>query len=368
MLYTGRTTFTVPNVSPYRLGATRQSEFMAVMESVTETGTYRSMTGWSAQIAGYVAAELRLPDSWEVLPTRSGTDALVMALTMAGVRPGDLVAAPDLAYHAVGAAISQVGAVPRWIDVGSRTLNLDVADLAAACQAAAVAAVIAVDNYGTPCDRAGIARVCGEHAIPFVLDACESLGAAEAQENAGHQADFVALSFSFTKPIHAAGMGGALCAPRPVVEDRAGRPELLTYPRRLPELNAAYLALAWPDLPAVVDKLRLVYDAYCEQLVGTGLRGQDDGGRSNRLHAPFLLPPGSGRSRRDALISRLAEVGLEIRPYFESQSRLWDMPSPERSADLAQRVLCLPTGAGFPLEQLETVTAEVVRGLEARQE
>ncbi|MEO3874387.1 DegT/DnrJ/EryC1/StrS family aminotransferase [Nonomuraea sp. B12E4] len=366
MPYANPSRFKLPIVSPYRLTDDRQAEFLAAMEAIMHSGTYRTAGGWSRRVAGCVAAELRLPGSWTVVPTRSGTDALVMALAMAGVRPNDHVAAPDLAYHAVGAAISQIGAVPRWIDVDPGSFNMDVGDLAAACDAAPVAAVVAVDNYGTPCDRSGIARVCASRRIPFVLDACESLGTPPNTENSVCQADFVALSFSFTKPIHAAGAGGALCAPRHVVEERGGHPGLLMHPRRLPELNAAYLALAWPDLSKVVGKLRLVYDAYRERLAGTPLSGQADGGESNRIHAPFLLPPDAGRSERDALISRLAASGFEARAYFESQSRLWGTASPLVSARLAGRVICLPTGPGFPLECVESVTSELKRALGAR--
>ncbi|WP_176993323.1 DegT/DnrJ/EryC1/StrS family aminotransferase [Nonomuraea jiangxiensis] len=358
--------FKLPIVSPYRLAEDRQAEFLAAMEAIMLSGTYRTAGGWSRRVAGCVATELRLPASWSVVPTRSGTDALVMALAMAGVRPSDHVAAPDLAYHAVGAAISQVGAVPRWIDVDPGSFNMDVGALATACDRMPVAAVIAVDNYGTPCDRSGIARVCASRRIPFVLDACESLGTPRNATNSVCQADFVALSFSFTKPIHAAGTGGALCLPGHVLDERGGHPGLLLHPRRLPELNAAYLTLAWPDLPMVVSKLRLVYDTYREHLSGTPLTGQDDGGGSNRIHAPFLLPPDTSRSDRDALISRLAASGFEARAYFESQSRLWGTPSPPVSAQLARRVICVPTGPGFPLECVEGVTSELRQALGAR--
>ncbi|MEV0590939.1 DegT/DnrJ/EryC1/StrS family aminotransferase [Nonomuraea cavernae] len=353
-------------MSPYRLDQELQAEYFTAMENIIRTGAYRTATGWSTRVSELVAAELRLSETWEVVPTRSGTDALVMALTMAGVRPGAYVAAPDLAYHAVGAAILQVGALPRWIDVDPITLNMDVAELADAFDRLPLAAVIGVDNYGTPCDRAGIARLCAAGRVPFVLDACESLGTPEMGANAASLADFVAVSFSFTKPIHAAGTGGALCAPRAIVRDQGGHPGLLMHPRRLPELNAAYLVLSWPDLPAVVVKLRSIYAAYEERLRDCHLTGQPGEGGSSRIHAPFLLPDGAARQDRDALIAHLAESGFEARPYFESQSRLWGMPTPRRSADLAQRVICLPTGAGFPSALLDDVAAEVVSGMEAR--
>jgi dTDP-4-amino-4,6-dideoxygalactose transaminase len=366
MVYTGRTDFKLPIVSPYRLDQERQADYFAAVEDITRTGAYRTTSGWSTRAMELVAAELRLSESWEVVPTRSGTDALVMALTMAGVRPGAYVAAPDLAYHAVGAAIFQIGALPRWIDVDPCTLNIDLADLATAFDHLPLAAVIGVDNYGTRCDRTSIAQLCSAAGVPFVLDACESLGTPEGGANGAALADFVAISFSFTKPIHAAGTGGALCAPRAVVRDRGGDPGLLMHPRRLPELNAAYLVLSWPDLRGVIGKLRSIYTAYHERLRGWGLTGQRGEAGSSRIHAPFLLPEGSNRKERDALIDHLARSGFEARPYFESQSRLWGMPAPPCSANLAQRVICLPTGAGFPHGSLDEVAAEVISWMEAR--
>lgn len=365
MVYSGNVDFKLPIVSPYRLDDERRTEFLAALEAITRTGLYRTDGGWARRVALLVAAELRLPPDWTVVPTRSGTDALVMALMMAGVQPGGHVAAPDLAYHAVGAAITQIGAVPRWIDVDPLTLNMDVGHLAAALGREPLAAVVAVDNYGTPCDRTGIATESAVHGVPFVLDSCESLGAPAGEGNHVARADFVAVSFSFTKPIHAAGMGGALCVPEQVAAEHAAEPGLLMHPRRLPELNAAYLALAWPDLKAVVDKLRRIYDTYRERLLASSLSGLDDEGTGNRMHAPFLLPAGSTRNDRDRLIKRLARSGFEARPYFASQAMLWGMPPSVHSAEVSQRVLCLPTGAGFPEEFLDDVAAELVRNLRA---
>jgi len=59
----------------------------------------------------------------------SGTDALRFALTAAGVGAGESVLTVPNTFIATTEAISQVGAVPEFIDVDERSYNLDTAKL-----------------------------------------------------------------------------------------------------------------------------------------------------------------------------------------------------------------------------------------------
>lgn len=55
----------------------------------------------------------------------SGTDALRFALMASGVRPGDVVVTVPNTFIATTEAISQVGALPEFVDIDEKTYNLD---------------------------------------------------------------------------------------------------------------------------------------------------------------------------------------------------------------------------------------------------
>ena len=55
----------------------------------------------------------------------SGTDALRFALMAAGVKPGDAVVTVPHTFIATTEAISQVGALPEFVDIDEKTYNMD---------------------------------------------------------------------------------------------------------------------------------------------------------------------------------------------------------------------------------------------------
>lgn len=356
--------FATPIVRPHVLEPALLASYMEAVSEVITSGNYRDRYGWSKQVERLTSAYLDLPEHWATFPMRSGTDALTACLLLAGVRPGDVVAAPDLAYHAVGSAILYVGAEPAWLDVDSEDWNLSPSELERFLAGNRAAAVVAVDNYGTPCAWPQLSVVCKRFGVPLVLDSCESLGARHAFGPSSAFVDFVALSYSFTKPIHSAGMGGAICAPAQVLDGAQASPRLMLHQRRLPELNAAYLALTWPQLDVVIDHLRAIYARYQDGLAELGLTGQPEAGRSARSHAPFLLPLDLAGKGRVELLLALRDQGIEARTYFPLQSHVFKLGQAAATAGaVADRVLCLPTGAGMALESVDAVIGLVARHL-----
>jgi len=363
MVYEGSPDYKLPIVVPYQLPLSRLERYFRSVTAIMETGVYRTEGQWSLEVSDLLRGEMELSTSQAVVPMRSGTDALIAALLMAGVGPGDHVAAPDLAYHAVGAVIAQVGAIPVWIDIDPCTWNIDLVDLSVQLDRQHISAAVIVDNYGTPCERAAAASLCRAHGVPSILDACESLGASLGPGLEIDAVDWICVSFSFTKPIHAAGAGGALCGRSSLMEEYSSDARVLLHQRRLPELNAAYLVMAWSDLRDVVRGLREVYERYWAHFSNYGMVGQPDGGAGTRIHAPFLLPSGRDRVDRDDLIAHLTLFGIQARPYFESQARLFGGRLCRVSCEIADRVVCLPTGAGFSEQNTDCVISRVLEWL-----
>ena len=68
-------------------------------------------------------------DAGHCVGVNSGTDALRFALIAAGVGPGDVAVTVPNTFVATTEAISQAGALPRFVDVDPRTYNMDAGRL-----------------------------------------------------------------------------------------------------------------------------------------------------------------------------------------------------------------------------------------------
>ena len=351
----------IPLVTPAGWGAgdAEVAPLVAELVGILTAGRYRVGDGFAAEAARLLAQELNLPSDWRVVTFRSGTDALARALAGYGIRAGHRVGVPDLAYHAVCGVVLMAGATPVALDVRGDDWNLDPRAVGETVES--LDAVIAVDNYGTPCDRVTLGELCRQAGVPLILDACESLGSAHPDGGPASSVDAVAVSFSFTKPVHAAGAGGALAVPAGVAERILASEEILARQVQLPELNAAALVHSWPKLTTNVLRLRQQYRAYRELLEPMGLQAQVEHVRGTRLHAPFLLPNSVSAESRGALVDGLARAGIEARPMFPSQSRLLGLGEPPPvSAQVDRRVLCLPTGAGLAVTEVAGRAASVI--------
>ena len=345
-------------ISPAGVGQRGLDRVLESQRAIMANSQYRLTGAWATKAEGLLMDELALPKSWDVLAMRSGTDSLTRALWLAGVRAGSKVVVPDLAFHAVAATVLAVGATPVITDITSDTWNLDPSLVEQELASPDVQAVVAVDNYGTPADWAALGNVCRAGGVPLIVDACESLGATRPDCSVSEHADYVALSFSFTKPIHAAGMGGALCAPSEEVERVMAAPDQLVRQARLPELNAAYLCEAWPSLHGNIAHLRKIYGMYTEALEPRGFQAQSEVGVSTRIHAPFLLPAEIAEHREE-LLKNVEAVGIQARAQFPSQARLLNLGEPPPiSNDVDARVVSLPSGAGLDLNLIPEIAEQ----------
>lgn len=156
-----------------------------------------------------------------VVTVNSGTSAIHLALVLAGVQRGDLVAVTPMTCAATIVPILHLGAVPLWIDIDPITGLMDPASLAWRATTN-TKAVIAVDWAGTPCDYDALARAFSP---PLIIDAAHSFLARDAngEVNArrAYVGDFVCHSFQAIKHL-TTGDGGALIVSADVA-DRARR-------------------------------------------------------------------------------------------------------------------------------------------------
>lgn len=152
----------------------------------------------------------------------SGTNALHMAMMLAGVERDDEVLTQALTFIATCNAISYIGAHPVFIDVDKSTMGLSpdavMAWLAKNCEikngqcydkltGRRVKACVPMHTFGHPVRIEELAAICGEWHLELVEDAAESIGSKYKGKHTGLFGKVGALSFNGNKTITTGGGG-----------------------------------------------------------------------------------------------------------------------------------------------------------------
>ena len=259
----------------------------------------------------------------------SGTAGLHLALRAVGVTDGDEVVTSPFSFVASANSIVYERAKPVFADIDPVTLDLDPA-AAAAAVTERTTAVLPVDIFGYPADLPAFERL----GLPIVEDACEALGAIDAEGvpigGRGHPAVF---AFYANKQL-TTGEGGLVTTGDEAVKQRLdsernqGRaPDMgwldhdrLGFNYRLSDLQAAIGLAQLERLDGMLAGRARVAAAYREALAplaagnGLGLPCEDRG-LERRSWFVFVVQVPRGVDR-DATIRALRERGVQSKPYL----------------------------------------------------
>ena len=166
------------------------------------------------------------------IAVNSGTDAVRFALMAAGVQPGDAVVTVPHTFIATSEAISQVGALPEFVDIDETTYNMDPerlreylekkctrdasGKLISSRSMRPVTAIVPVHLYGQMADMDAILDLADRFALVVVEDACQAHGAKYYSRKqhrwftAGSMGRAAAFSFYPGKNLGACGEAGAV--------------------------------------------------------------------------------------------------------------------------------------------------------------
>jgi dTDP-4-amino-4,6-dideoxygalactose transaminase len=201
-----------------------------VVPMVTEAMTNGAFIG-GPQVLGFEKEFAEFCDSKYCAGLNSGTDALRFALMAVGVGTGDEVITVPNTFIATTEAISQVGAIPVFVDIDERTYNMDPQKLndylkfrnpqslpaiarlkprRAGAIRNRVRAIIPVHLYGQPADMDPIMEIAQKNNITVIEDACQAHGALYNNRKAGSFGAVGCFSFYPGKNLGAYGEGGAI--------------------------------------------------------------------------------------------------------------------------------------------------------------
>ena len=143
----------------------------------------------------------------EAVGVASGSSALFVALSVAGVRPGDEVITTPYTFDATIEAIILLDAVPVMVDIKPTDLNIDPLRIEAAVTPK-TRAILPVPIFGAPCDMGPILDIASGHRLQVVTDMAQAWGTLYDGKPIGSFGRMSTLSFYPTKNLPGIGDGG----------------------------------------------------------------------------------------------------------------------------------------------------------------
>jgi perosamine synthetase len=280
----------------------------------------------------------------------NGTEALHMALLLAGVQRDDEVITQPLTFIATANAISYSGASPVFVDVDKDTLGLSPASLSAfleefseirqdgACynkhSGRKISACVPVHIFGHPCRIDEIVAICNRYNISVVEDAAESIGTLYKGKHTGTFGKLAILSYNGNKTITTGGGGMILTddealgkmakhlttqakVPHPweYVHDHIG------YNHRMPNINAAMGVAQMESLDYFLQKKRELaadYKTFFDS-IGLSFFTEPKHARSNYWLNLVIL---ENRAERDRFLDYTNKEKVMTRPAWRLMNHL----------------------------------------------
>jgi len=287
--------------------------------------------------------------------TGSGTSAIHLALTAAGIGPGDEVITTPATFVATAAAILYTGATPVLVD----TLP-DIALMDPAAAEAAITprtrAILPVHLYGHVCDMTRLRAIADRHGLLLIEDASQAHGARHDGRRVGSLGDMACFSCYPGKNLGGFGEAGIVTTDdaglaarmRKLRDWGQGKPRVhveLAFNYRMDGIQGAVLAVKLKYLDEWNARRRTNARYYTKALRGTGLGTPEPPLYSESVYHVYDI----ATDDRDAMGPWLNDRGIATgvhyilpvhrHPGYADRCRHDGLPNAER---LFTRTLSLP--------------------------
>ena len=315
----------------------------------------------------------------------SGTDALLEALMVLGIGPGDEVIVPAYSFFATAGVVSRLGATPVFVDIDLRDYNLDPAQTASRVTPR-TKAIMPVHLYGQCADMDAILGIAKKHGIPVVEDAAQAVGSDYNGRRAGTMGAMGCFSFFPSKNLGAFGDAGAITTDDDDLAVKLAdyrvhgmRPKYVHHHVggnfRIDALQAAMLHIKLPLLESWHEGRRRNAALYRREFGAAGLDGrivlpEELPGRRH-IYNQYVVRFPEGKDARDRVIDHLRKAGIGCEVYYPltlpQQACFKDVPGAgERfpnSETAAETTLAIPVFPELREEQIAEVVREIQKGL-----
>lgn len=360
--------------------ATIRDEVLKVTEDVYESQYFilgKRVEDFEKDFAKYCQSE-------HAIGVSSGTDALLIALMVLGIKPGDEVIVPAYSFFATAGVVNRVGATPVFVDMDLDDYNIDPAQIERKITKR-TKAIMPVHLYGQTAAMGEINAIAKKHGIPVIEDAAQAVGAAYEDKRAGALGLIGCFSFFPSKNLGAFGDAGAVTTDddelaQKLIDFRVHgmRPKYYHHyvggNFRIDALQAAILHVKLPHLDSWSEGRRRNAAAYEKLFTKAGLTDRvvlpkEVLGR-HHVYNQYVIRF-DGRETRDAVIAHLKTAGIGCEVYYPltlpQQACFKDVPSASdrypKSDSAAAGTLAIPIYPELTQSQLEEVVAEIAKVL-----
>ena len=139
----------------------------------------------------------------------SGSDALLLALMVLDIGPGDEVITTPFTFFATAGSIARLGAVPVFVDIDPKTFNL-IPEQVKAKITNKTKAIMPVHIFGQCAEMGSLMTIAKKNNLPVIEDAAQAIGATYKGKKAGSMGDFGCFSFFPSKNLGGMGDGGII--------------------------------------------------------------------------------------------------------------------------------------------------------------
>lgn len=314
----------------------------------------------------------------------SGTDALLIALMAADVKPGDRVLTTPYTFFATAGCIRRLGGIPLFVDIEPDTYNIDPAAVESALtkmsadEKQTVKAIIPVHLYGQCADMDPILSFADSFNLAVIEDAAQAIGSEYKGKRAGSIGDFGCFSFFPSKNLGGFGDGGIVTTNSAdfyeklkILRVHGGHPkyyhQVIGGNFRLDALQAAIVSIKLKYLDQWTrarqdnaKKYRALFKAAgLDSVIELPVEKQE-----RHIYNQFVIRV---PQKRDALREWLTESGVGNEIYYpvplhlqacfaDLGYRKGDMPVSEKAAD---ETLALPIFPELEAEELEYVVDRI---------
>jgi dTDP-4-amino-4,6-dideoxygalactose transaminase len=313
----------------------------------------------------------------------SGTDALLEALMVLNIGPGDEVIVPAYSFFATAGVVSRLGATPVFVDIDLTDYNIDPQQIAGRITPR-TKAIMPVHLYGQCADMDAIAHVAGD--IPVIEDAAQAVGCDYKGRRAGSIGAMGAFSFFPSKNLGAFGDAGAITTNDDALAQRlfdfrvhGMRPKYFHHfvggNFRIDALQAAMLHIKLPLLESWHEGRRRNAAIYAREFANTSIGDRvvlptELPGRRH-IYNQYVLRFVEGREVRDRVMEHLKskQIGCEV--YYPltlpQQECFKEVPGAQdrypNSEAAAEQTLAIPVFPELREEQIREVVREIAAAL-----
>jgi perosamine synthetase len=263
------------------------------------------------------------------IAVNSGSSGLNLIIKALGIGSGDQVITTPFSFIASTNCFLMEGAVPVFVDIDPKTLNMDI-DKVEEKITTRTKAILAVDAFGQPINMIKLRLLADKYKLFLIEDSCEAIGSAYKGIRAGQLSDAAVFGFYPNKQITTAE-GGLIVTNNRNIEQMCrslrsqGRAiagfwlhhERLGYNYRMSELHAALGCVQMERIEEILLKRQKVASMY-NKILGE-IKGITtpyiDSKVTNMSWFVYVIQVDSNINR-DKMMTFLKENGVSCRPYF----------------------------------------------------